>query len=78
MIDSASVPRPTTDSGVPIATDNAEPKDYLTVLSDAERLTGAHALGPEGGERLQQATLAIRAGVPLDFLRDTTVPEVAS
>ena len=44
------------------------------MLSDGERLTGAHALGPEAGEWLQQATLAIRARVPLQVLRDTIQP----
>ena len=52
----------------------AESNGYLTLLSDGERLTGAHALGPEAGEWLQQATLAIRAGVPLDVLTDTIQP----
>ncbi|MEA2304284.1 MAG: hypothetical protein QOH43_1564, partial [Solirubrobacteraceae bacterium] len=33
-----------------------------------------YGLGPEAGEWLQQATLAIRAGVPLDVLRDTIQP----
>ena len=33
-----------------------------------------NALGPEAGEWLQQATLAIRAEVPLDVLRDTIQP----
>ena len=47
---------------------------YLTLLSDGERLTGAHALGPDAGEWLQQATLAIRARIPLDVLRDTIEP----
>jgi dihydrolipoamide dehydrogenase len=47
---------------------------FLTLLSDGERLTGAHALGPEAGEWLQQATLAIRARVPLAVLRDTIQP----
>ena len=47
---------------------------FLTLLSDGKRLTGAHALGPEAGEWLQQATLAIRARVPLDVLRDTIQP----
>jgi dihydrolipoamide dehydrogenase len=47
---------------------------FLTVLSDGERLTGAYALGPEAGEWLQQATLAIRARVPLAVLRDTIQP----
>jgi pyruvate/2-oxoglutarate dehydrogenase complex dihydrolipoamide dehydrogenase (E3) component len=52
----------------------AESNGYLTLLSDGERLTGAHALGPEAGEWMQQATLAIRAAVPLDVLRDTIQP----
>ena len=47
---------------------------FLTLLSDGERLTGAYALGPEAGEWLQQATLAIRARVPLDVLLDTIQP----
>ena len=52
----------------------AESNGYLTLLSDGERLTGAHALGPEAGEWLQQATLAIRARIPLDVLSDTIQP----
>jgi dihydrolipoamide dehydrogenase len=52
----------------------AESNGFLTLLSDGERLTGAYALGPEAGEWLQQATLAIRAGVPLGLLRDTIHP----
>ena len=47
---------------------------FLTLLSDGERLTGAYALGPEAGEWLQQATLAIRARVPLAVLSDTIQP----
>jgi dihydrolipoamide dehydrogenase len=47
---------------------------FLTLLSDGERLTGAFGLGPEAGEWLQQGTLAIRARVPLDVLRDTIQP----
>jgi pyruvate/2-oxoglutarate dehydrogenase complex dihydrolipoamide dehydrogenase (E3) component len=47
---------------------------FLTLLSDGERLTGAYALGPDAGEWLQQATLAIRARVPLDVLIDTIQP----
>jgi pyruvate/2-oxoglutarate dehydrogenase complex dihydrolipoamide dehydrogenase (E3) component len=49
----------------------AESNGFLTLLSDGQRLTGAYALGPEAGEWLQQATLAIRAHVPLDVLTDT-------
>jgi pyruvate/2-oxoglutarate dehydrogenase complex dihydrolipoamide dehydrogenase (E3) component len=52
----------------------AESPGFLTLLSDGERLTGASALGPEAGEWLQQATLAIRAHVPLDVLVDTIQP----
>ncbi len=52
----------------------AESNDFLALLSDGERLTGAYALGPEAGEWLQQATLAIRARVPLDVLADTIQP----
>ncbi|MGE5760615.1 MAG: FAD-dependent oxidoreductase, partial [Gemmatimonadota bacterium] len=47
---------------------------FLTLLSDGVRLTGAYALGPEAGEWLQQATLAIRAHVPLEVLSDTIQP----
>ena len=52
----------------------AESNGFLTLLSDGERLTGAYALGPEAGEWLQQATLAIRARVTLDVLADTIQP----
>jgi pyruvate/2-oxoglutarate dehydrogenase complex dihydrolipoamide dehydrogenase (E3) component len=51
-----------------------EAAGFMTLVSDGERLTGAYALGPEAGEWLQQATLAIRARVPLDVLRDTIQP----
>lgn len=52
----------------------AESNGFLTLLSDGERLTGAYALGPEAGEWLQQAALAIRARIPLDVLRDVIQP----
>jgi pyruvate/2-oxoglutarate dehydrogenase complex dihydrolipoamide dehydrogenase (E3) component len=52
----------------------AESEGFLTLLSDGERLTGAYGVGPEAGEWMQQATLAIRARVPLDVLRDTIQP----
>jgi dihydrolipoamide dehydrogenase len=52
----------------------AQSDGFMTLLSDGERLTGAYALGPEAGEWLQQATLAIRARVPLDVLRDVIQP----
>ncbi len=53
---------------------SADSNGFLTLLSDGERLTGAYALGPEAGEWLQQATLAIRARVPLAVLRDVIQP----
>lgn len=52
----------------------ADSNGFLTLLSDGSRLTGAYALGPEAGEWLQQATLAIRAHIPLDVLTDTIQP----
>ena len=52
----------------------ADSNGFMTLLSDGERLTGAYALGPEAGEWLQQATLAIRARVALGVLRDTIQP----
>ena len=52
----------------------AESRGFLTLLSDGEVVTGAYGLGPEAGEWLQQVTLAIRARVPLDVLRDTIQP----
>ena len=47
---------------------------FLTLISDGEVLTGAYGLGPEAGEWMQQATVAIRARVPLDVLNDTIQP----
>jgi pyruvate/2-oxoglutarate dehydrogenase complex dihydrolipoamide dehydrogenase (E3) component len=52
----------------------ADSNGFLTLLSDGNRLTGAYGLGPEAGEWLQQATLAIRAQIPLAVLRDTIQP----
>jgi dihydrolipoamide dehydrogenase len=52
----------------------ADSNGFVALLSDGERLTGAYALGPEAGEWLQQATLAIRARVALDVLADTIQP----
>jgi len=52
----------------------AQSNGFMTLLSDGERLTGAYALGPEAGEWLQQATLAIRARVPVEVLADTIQP----
>jgi pyruvate/2-oxoglutarate dehydrogenase complex dihydrolipoamide dehydrogenase (E3) component len=52
----------------------ADQTGFLTLLSDGQRLTGAYALGPEAGEWLQQATLAIRSHTPLEVLADTIQP----
>jgi dihydrolipoamide dehydrogenase len=52
----------------------AESNGFMTLLSDGRRVTGAYALGPEAGEWMQQATLAIRAHVPVDVLGDTIQP----
>jgi pyruvate/2-oxoglutarate dehydrogenase complex dihydrolipoamide dehydrogenase (E3) component len=56
------------------AKDGDELPGFLTLVSDGEKLTGAFAAGPESGEWLQQATLAIRAEVPLATLLDTIQP----
>ena len=53
---------------------NGEQRGFLTLVSDGERLTGAFAVGPEAGDWIQQATLAIRGRIPLDVLRDTIQP----
>ena len=43
---------------------------FMTLLSDGERPIGAYALGPEAGEWLQQATLAIRCRRQLAMWND--------
>ena len=47
---------------------------FMTLVSDGKVLTGAYALGPEAGEWLQQATVAIRAAVPLGVMSDVIQP----
>src|SRR4051812_47320880 len=47
---------------------------FMALVSDGERLTGAYAVGPEAGEWLQQATLAIRARIPLAVMNDVIQP----
>jgi pyruvate/2-oxoglutarate dehydrogenase complex dihydrolipoamide dehydrogenase (E3) component len=51
-----------------------EKPGFMTLVSDGDRITGAYAIGPEAGEWLQQATVAIRARIPLDVLNDTIQP----
>ena len=52
----------------------ADKNGFLTLVSDGHKLTGAFAVGPEAGEWLGQATLAVRAEVPIDVMRDTIQP----
>jgi pyruvate/2-oxoglutarate dehydrogenase complex dihydrolipoamide dehydrogenase (E3) component len=47
---------------------------FMTLVSDGERLIGAYALGPDAGEWLQQATVAIRANVPVEVMDDVIQP----
>jgi pyruvate/2-oxoglutarate dehydrogenase complex dihydrolipoamide dehydrogenase (E3) component len=49
---------------------------FVKLYADPERrvLVGATAVGPEAGEWIGQLTLAIRAEVPIDLLRDTIQP----
>ena len=65
-------------SGVPrlptYTREYADKNGFLTLVSDGKRITGAYALGPDAGEWLQQATLAIRARVPLEVMLDTIQP----
>jgi pyruvate/2-oxoglutarate dehydrogenase complex dihydrolipoamide dehydrogenase (E3) component len=51
-------------------------KGLLKLFADPERrvLAGAVAVGPEAGEWLGQLTLAVRAEVTVDVLRDTIQP----
>jgi pyruvate/2-oxoglutarate dehydrogenase complex dihydrolipoamide dehydrogenase (E3) component len=49
---------------------------FVKLFADRERgvLVGAVLVGPEAGEWLGQLTLAVRAEVPVDVLRDTIQP----
>jgi pyruvate/2-oxoglutarate dehydrogenase complex dihydrolipoamide dehydrogenase (E3) component len=51
-------------------------KGFLKLVADPDKrvVVGATAVGPEAGEWLQQLTLAIRAEVPVEVLRDTIQP----
>ena len=70
----ATVPVSEVDKTATYTRAYAQSNGFLTLLSDGERLTGAYALGPEAGEWLQQATLAIRAQIPIPVLRDVIQP----
>ena len=49
-----------------------EPRGHLGLLADSDRrvLIGAWAVAPQAGEWIHEAALAIRAGVPIDILRE--------
>jgi pyruvate/2-oxoglutarate dehydrogenase complex dihydrolipoamide dehydrogenase (E3) component len=68
-VDLAEVPRTAT-----YTRDYETKPGFMTLVSNGERLTGAYAVGPEAGEWLQQATLAIRARVPLEVMDDVIQP----
>ena len=70
----ATAPMSEVPKAATYAHDYAESNGFLALLSDGQRLTGAYALGPEAGEWMQQATLAIRAHVPIEILSDTMQP----
>jgi pyruvate/2-oxoglutarate dehydrogenase complex dihydrolipoamide dehydrogenase (E3) component len=71
---SATVPLPEVPRLSTYTRAYAESPGFMTLISDGERLTGAYALGQEAGEWLQQATVAIRARVPLSVLFDVIQP----
>jgi pyruvate/2-oxoglutarate dehydrogenase complex dihydrolipoamide dehydrogenase (E3) component len=71
---SATVPLKDVAKTAAYTREYADSTGFLTLLSDGRVLTGAYAVGPSAGEWLQQATLAIRAKIPLDILRDTIQP----
>ncbi len=71
---SATVPITSTARNSTFYSDAKNRPGFLSLYSDGKELTGACAVGPEAGEWLGQATLAIRARVPLEVLRDTIQP----
>lgn len=64
-VDLSEVPRVATDGGG---------RGVLVLASDGEVLTGASVFGLHADEVLAEATLAVRARVPLEVLRDTVRP----
>jgi pyruvate/2-oxoglutarate dehydrogenase complex dihydrolipoamide dehydrogenase (E3) component len=70
----ATVPLSIVPRAATYSRDYVDRPGFMTLLSDGAQLTGAFALGPDAGEWMQQATLAIRAAIPLEVLRDTIQP----
>jgi dihydrolipoamide dehydrogenase len=70
----ATVPLSTVPRTATYARGYEDRPGFMTLVSDGAQLRGAFALGPEAGEWLQQATLAIRAHVPVDVISDTIQP----
>jgi pyruvate/2-oxoglutarate dehydrogenase complex dihydrolipoamide dehydrogenase (E3) component len=64
--------------GVSRASTYARPKrpGFVKLFADPDRgvLVGAVCVGPEAGEWLGQLTLAVKAEVPVETLRDTIQP----
>ena len=64
--------------GVSRASTYAKPKrpGFVKLFANPDRgvLVGAVAVGPEAGEWLGQLTIAVRAAVPVEVLRDTIQP----
>jgi Glycosyl transferase family, a/b domain len=56
----------------------ADANGFMTLSSNGKRVTGAYAVGPEPGEWLQQAMLAICAQAPLDVLAEITTSWTAA
>src|SRR5262249_32902547 len=69
--------RTVSDSPTPPWRRRSADPGFLTLLSDGVRLTGAYALGYEADAWAEQLTLAVRARLPLDVLRDTIHPSIS-
>jgi pyruvate/2-oxoglutarate dehydrogenase complex dihydrolipoamide dehydrogenase (E3) component len=70
----ATIPISSVPKSATYTREYADDPGFLRLVSDGERLTGAQAVGPEAGEWMQQAVLAVRAKVPIDVMYDTIQP----
>lgn len=61
---------------VPRALANRDTRGLIKLVADAEtdRLLGAHVLAPDAGEMIQAAVVAIKAGMTVQDLVDTSFP----